>query len=145
MSEINDIAAAVVADMNGAPSGAFSQPFTAVLAYLPQYELADMKILHVTVVPKGVVVQPSGRGACQYDYAIDVAVQQKLASTDPATIAPLMSLVDQVADFFRLRRLTNYAAAIWARTEHPHLYSQEHLEQLRQFTSVLTLTFRVIR
>ena len=145
MSEIDDIAAAVVADMNGAPLGAFSQTFTTVQAYLPQYELADMKILHVTVVPKGVVVQPFGRAGCQYDYAIDVAVQQTPASTDPATIAPLMSLVEEIADFFRLRRLSSYLGAVWARTEHPHVYSQEHLEQLRQFTSVLTLTFRVVR
>jgi hypothetical protein len=145
MSVIDDIAAAVVADMTGAPSCTFGQAFTPVQAYLPQYDLGDMKNLHVTVVPKGVTIQPFGRGACQYDYAIDVAVQQKLAATDPATIAPLMGLVDQIGEFFRLRRLTNYPAAIWAKTEHPHLYAQEHLEQLRQFTSVLTLTFRVVQ
>ena len=144
MTTVNDIAAAVVADMNGAPSGTFAQAFTAVQAYLPQYELADMTTLHVTVVPKGLVVQPFGRGSCQYDYAIDVAVQQKVANTDPATIAPLMSLVEEIADWFRLRRLTN-TDAIWARTEHTHLYAQEHLEQLRQFTSVLTLTFRILK
>ena len=144
MTTANDIAAAVVADMNGAPAGTFGQPFSAVQAYLPQYDLGEMKDLHMTVVSKGVTVQPFGRGACQYDYAVDVAVQQKLAATDPATIAPLMSLVDQIADFFRLRRLSSYLGAIWAKTEHPYLYSQEHLEQLRQFTSVLTLTFRVI-
>jgi hypothetical protein len=128
MSVVNDIAAAVVADMNGAASGTFSQAFTAVQAYLPQYELADMATLHVTVVPKGVTVQPFGRGACQYDYAIDAAVQQKLSSIDLATIAPLTGLVDQIADFFRLRRLANYHDAMWAKTEHPNLYAQEHLE-----------------
>ena len=60
MSLINDIAAAVVADVNGAPSGTFGQAFTAVQAYLPQYELADMKNLHVTVVPKGVTMRLFG-------------------------------------------------------------------------------------
>jgi hypothetical protein len=130
--------------MNGTPAGTFSQAFTAVQAYQPQYDLGDMKNLHVTAVSKGVTVQPFGRGACQYDYAVDVAVQQKLVATDPATIAPLISLTNQIAEFFRLRRLTNYPAAIWAKTEYPHLYSQEHLEQLRQFTGVLTLTFRVV-
>jgi hypothetical protein len=34
--------------------------------------------------------------------------------------------------------------AIWIRTEHNHLYAPEHLAQLRQFTSVLTLAFQVV-
>jgi hypothetical protein len=142
VSEIADIADAVVTELN---EGEFSQEFTAARSYLPSFDLKDMKDLHVSVVPKGVAVQPAGRAACQYDYSIDVGVQKKLSAADASEIDPLTALVEEIAGFFRLRRLAGYPAAIWARTEHPHLYAPEHLEQLRQFTSVITMTFRVVR
>jgi hypothetical protein len=145
MSVLTDIASAVETELNAAPAGTFEPAFTAQRAYLPQYELKDMADLHVTVVPKGVVVQSASRAVSQYDYSIDVAVQKKLAATDPAEIDPLMALVEQIADFFRQRRLSAYPSAAWVRTEHTHLYAQEHMSDLRQFTSVLTLTFRVMR
>jgi hypothetical protein len=141
MSTIADIAAAVVTELNG---HAFGQPFTAQRLYLPVFDLADMTDLHVTVVPKGVSVEPFGRAACQYDYSLDVGVQKKLSSGDAAEIDPLLALVEEIGQFFRNRRLAAYPAAIWARTEYAHLYAQEHMAQLRQFTSVITLTFRVI-
>jgi hypothetical protein len=56
-----------------------------------------------------------------------------------------MALVEEIADFFRLRRLTSYPDAIWVRTDNVPVYAPEHLEEFRQFTSVLTLTFRVVR
>jgi hypothetical protein len=31
----------------------------------------------------------------------------------------------------------------WTQTEHPAIYAAEHLEQMRQFTAVLTVTYRV--
>jgi hypothetical protein len=148
MSVLTDIAGAVEAELNAAPAGTFEPAFTAQRVYLPQYDLKDMADLHVTVVPKGVVVQSASRAVSQYDYSIDVAVQKKLltgGTTDPAEIDPLMALVEQIADFFRQRRLSAYPSAAWVRTEHTHLYAQEHMSDLRQFTSVLTLTFRVMR
>ena len=151
MSVLTDIASAVATELNAAPAGTFEPTFTAQRVYLPQYDLKDMIDLHVTVVPKGVVVQSASRAVSQYDYSIDVAVQKKLlaitagGTTDPAEIDPLMSLVEQIADFFRQRRLAEFPSAAWVRTEHTHLYAQEHMSDLRQFTSVLTLTFRVMR
>ena len=51
-----DIADAVVSELNQAqepPAAGFGQTFTAVRAYRPVYDLADLKTLRVTVVPKG--------------------------------------------------------------------------------------------
>jgi len=126
-------------------AGTFSQAFTAQRSFLPVFELKDLKNVQVTVVPKGLVIIPGGRAHNQHDYAIDVAVQRKLNVADNAEIDPLMTLVDEVADFFRLKRLDNYPGAIWLKTENEPVYSQEHLDQLRQFTGLLTFTFRVVR
>jgi hypothetical protein len=56
-----------------------------------------------------------------------------------------MALMDQIGGFFHLRRLSGCQGAVWVKTEHPHPYAQEHLRDLRQFTGVLTLTFRMIQ
>ena len=142
MSVITDIAEAVKDELNGET---FSQEFTAERHYQPLFELPDMKTLHVTVVPKGVEVTPAGRSNNHYDYQVDVAVQKKFGKGDAAELDPLVGLVEEIADFFRLRRLTAYPTAVWRRTEHPTVYAPEHMDELRQFTSVLTLTFRVTR
>lgn len=142
MAVITDIADAVVAQLN---AGTFSQSFTAERAFLPVFELSDLKNVRVTVVPKGVAIIPGGRSHNQHDYAVDAAVQKKLDAADNAEIDPLVTLVDEIADFFRLKRLESYPGAVWLKTENEPVYSQEHLDQLRQFTGLLTFTFRVMR
>ena len=142
MALITDVADAVVAELNAT---AFSQPVEAKRAYLPQFDLAEMKDLHVTVVPKGVTILPGSRSQNQHDLAIDVAVQKKLEKADNTEIDALMGLVDEIADRFRLKRLDSYPNAVWLKTEQQPIYSQEHLDQMRQFTSVLTFTFRMVR
>ena len=99
----------------------------------------------MTVVPRGVAISALGRGRNQYDYQVDVAVQKKLAEEEAGEIDPLMSLVEEVADHFRLKRLAAYPNAAWVRTANEPVYDPEHLNELRQFTSVLTFTFRTAR
>jgi hypothetical protein len=139
---ITDIAEAVAAEIN---AGSFSQPVDAKREYLPHFDLEDMQTLRVTVVPKSVTTLPGGRGHNQHDYAIDVAVQKKLETADNAEIDALMTLVDEVGDHFRFKRLSSFPNAMWLKTENQPVYAQEHLQEMRQFTSVLTLTFRVMR
>jgi len=142
MSTIADIAEAVVAALNG---HTFSPPFTAQRAYRAAFDLKDMKDLHVAVVPKGVEMSTAGRGLAQSDVQIDIGVQKKLAAADNAEIDALMELMEltqEIAEFVRATR--QFGDAAWVRTENLPIYSQEHLAELRQFTSVLTLTLRVM-
>ena len=141
MAVITNIAEAVKDELN---AGEFSLEFEAERMYQPFFELPEMKTLHVTVVPHGVEMQASGRSLVQHDYGIDVAVQKKFDTDDPVELDPLMTLVEQIIDFFRLRRLDGLNAACVRATNEP-VYSQEHMEQFRQFTSVATLTFRVLK
>ncbi len=142
MAIIADIAEAVKETLNAAT---FSQTVDAKRHYLPLFDLQDMQNLHVTVVPKGVAIQPGGRAHNQHDYEIDVAVQKKLSTGDNEEIDPLLTLVDEIADHFRLKRLDSFPNAMWVKTENSPVYAVEHLDQLAQFTSVLTLTFRMMR
>lgn len=145
MSLITAIANAVVTELNGAPAGTFDQVFTAARHYRPQFDLAELKTLRVSVVPKGIGITGLMRNANQHDVAIDVAVQKKVNPTDTAELDGLMLLTEQIAEFFRLRRLAALPEALWAKTDNVPVYSPEHLEQKQVFTSVLTLTFRVVR
>lgn len=142
MSLIIDIAEAVKTALNAHD---FSEEFTAERHYQPVFDLAEMKDLHVSVVPNGMTTATLGRGRAQFDCRIDVAVQKKLKDCDNAEIDPLMALVDEIAEHFRAKRLDGLSEAAWIKTENTALYAQEHLNEMRQFTSVLTLTFRVIK
>ena len=140
-STIIRVADAVVSELNG---GTFSQKFTAARFYRPIFDLKDMSDLHVSVVPKGIKIGRADRYSNMEDLAIDIAIQQKFETGDNAELDALMALTQEIADFFCLRRLAAYPSAIWIGTENVPVYAPDHLEELRQFTSVLTLTFRVL-
>ena len=136
---ICQIADAVVAELN---TGGFNQAFTAQRAYAPVFDLGEMKDLHVTVVTRAASVERLDRTLRQFDYSIDVAVQKKLSTGGNAEIDTLMFLAEQIADRFQGKRLSQFNAASCLRVENDPIYSPDHLRDLRQFTSVLTLVFR---
>ena len=152
MSLAINIADAMVAELNAAPPGTFDPAFTAVRRVLPVFDLAEMADLHVSVVPRAVEIAGATRSASQYDVQIDIGVQQKLAPGGGGgggdldqQVPPLCELVDQIAAYLTRRVLLTMPNAIWVRLANDPIYAPEHLSQLRQFTSVLTLTYRITR
>ena len=141
MATIAEVATAVVATLN---AGSFSQPFTAVRHYLPRFELPEMATLKVSVVPKGIASQALDRNRDRVDYRIDVAVQHK-TGVDLATLDALMTLVEEIADYLQATPLVGYPQARCVEMVNEPVYAPEHLEEFRQFTSVLTFTYRVWR
>ncbi len=141
MAVILDIADAVVEQLNGTP---FSQPLTAERHYQPKFELSEMTELKVSVVPRSLASKTLDRNRDTFDYLIDVAVQQKTDMT-PAALDALMGLVEEIADHFRRQPLAGYPQARCVEVKNEPVYSLEHLDEFRQFTSVITLTYRVWR
>jgi hypothetical protein len=144
MSVIDDIAAAVVTEMNGAPSGTFNQAFIAQQLYVPLFDLEALSALHVSVVPKGRIEEASQRNATMNEYSIDVAIQKTVPDWAATSMGPLLTLAEQIGDFFRLKRLSG-VDAMWARTEHRSLYSAKQLKEKNLFVGVMTFTFKVVR
>ena len=150
MSMIVDIADALVTLLNGET---FSQTFTAVRKHLPQYKLAQMDTLHVTVVPKTEVISAGGgtRASQQFDYEIDIAIQQRFgddASEESAEFVELMDLREELIDFLRGRDIgTTGTSPIgrWTAITNEPIYAPEHMAQMRQFTSLLTVSYRMWR
>lgn len=141
MATIIQIADAVVAQLNAAT---FSQPLTAARHYAPSFKLPDMKSLHVTVVPRAISSASLDRNRDTFSYEIDVAVQKKTDGEQLALDA-LMTLVEEIADHFRAGTLASFPGARCMDVKNAPVFSPEHLDEFRQFTSVLTLTFRVVR
>ncbi|MBU6239948.1 MAG: hypothetical protein KGQ51_19205 [Planctomycetes bacterium] len=135
------IADAVTAELNGT---VFSQPFVAQRSYVPTYDLQSMNDLKVTVVPKALSNVALDRSRDSYEYLIDVAVQKK-TTAQPDSVDPLMLLVEEIADHLRAQPLASFPGARCMNVENSPVFAPDHLQELRQFTSVLTLTFRLWR
>ena len=148
MALVIDIADAVTAELNGEDAD-FSQAFEAQRKVRPSFELTDLADLRVTVVPKGFEASVASRSLSQYDVQVDIGIQKKLsAGADEDTeVATMCGLVEEIADFLKGRRVEGEGwSAAWARPAvNDPVYSTEHLAEKRVFTSVLTLTYRVMK
>lgn len=142
MSVILDIADAVVVSLN---AGTFALEFTVERMYQPVFELPELQTLHVSVVPKSLEVTTATRDSGYFDCAIDIGVQKKVNPDQPAELDGLMNLVEQIADHLRMKRLDGLPSAAWLSIANEPVFAPEHLDQWRQFTSVLTVTYRVRR
>jgi len=142
MAVIIDIADAVVTAINAAT---LSQPVQAERLYLPEFELKDMGTLHISVVPAELEEEIADRQRDSGDYTIHVAVQQRVGKFDNATLDGLMGLVEEIGDLFRHQQLPGYPQAQWLKTENRPIYDPKHLKEHGQFTSLLVLTFQVVR
>lgn len=142
MATVLQIADSVTAQINAA---ALSQPLQAERLYVPNFDLEEMNQLRVSVVPRELTILALDRTSSKYNTRIDIAVQRKFDSGSNAEIDPLVALVEEIADLFRLKRLDSMPEARCVQVEHPVIYSHEHWEQYRQFTSLLTLTFQLAR
>lgn len=144
MSTIVDIADALVAELNTAT---FSRTIAAERHYVPVVELAD-DALHVMVVPKTEDITNASRTQQFWDDSIDIGILQKLDASDQANTIiaqadALMNLVEEIAKFTTNLKLAAMPTAGWVATRHDPVFAPDHFEQYGQFTSVLTVTYRV--
>jgi hypothetical protein len=141
MFTIVALADAVVSELN---AEGWSLPFVARRLYRPRFEPADLRTLQVSVVPRSLVIEAASRADDSREYRLDVAVQQKLDSESADQIDPLLGLVDEIARHFRLRRPAAMPSAVCVKVENDPVYAVEHLDELRCFTSIITLSFRMV-
>jgi hypothetical protein len=141
------IADAVVTAINGA---ALSQSVLAERHYLPEFNLADLDQLRVSVVPAEIEQTVADRTRDQTDYTIHVAIQRRVAAQSPPgldtqAIDGLLRLVEEIGDLFRHQSLATAPVARWVKTENRPIYDPKHFNEHGQFTSLLALTFRTWR
>ena len=139
MPMLTEIADAVAARINAAE---LAPGLSAERILLPVFELKDMKTLKVSVVPKARKIIQATRTQNTDEVLIDIGVQKKIS--DDSELDSLLKIVEDISALFKAERLDGYPKAICVKVENDPVYDHEHLRQLRQFTSVLTLTFKVL-
>ena len=140
MAAVIEIANAVVAELNRNEN--FAGKFTAEMNLLPEFELKEMKTLRVTVVPKSLKITGQSREVSGREIEIDIGVQQR--TVEPDRLAELLQLVEDIIAVFDRQRLADYPSSLCVKVANDPIYDPEHLRLMRQFTSVITLTFKVL-
>lgn len=140
-AELLRVADAVVDALNAA---ALDPEFQAQRLYQPQFELPELNVLRVSVVPKDQTTQTLTRGITRRIFRVDVGVQKKFERGDAPELDPLVTLVERIAALFHRRRLPGLSEAFCTAAKPEPVYAPEHMDQFRQFTSVLTLTFQML-
>ena len=70
-------------------------------------------------------------------------MQKRLdTGSDDAACDARLALVAEIADHLVGHRLADVAGATWTKTEHDPLIDPTHLNELRQFTSIIAVTYR---
>lgn len=142
------VADAVVARLK---SVAYIQPFTPVRRLRPILELTNADALAVLVTPKSQEAEPLTRNADAFDVAVDVGVMKRIthSDTDETDAEEMLALVEQIIDQLRHFDLVlgteAGAQALFVSLVNRPIYAAEQFDQQRQFTSVVTVTYRVMR
>jgi hypothetical protein len=139
MGKLTDIADAVVNILN---ASGLTPEFTAERTLLPRYDLKALKTLKVSVVPKGRKITQGTRVHTIDEIQIDIGIQKKIS--DDSELDILLKLVEDICALFKAERLEGCPSAICIKKENEPIYDPGHLRQFRQFTSVITLTFKVM-
>jgi hypothetical protein len=142
MSNLIKIADAVASELNAVPAETFTKNFVAVRKVIPAYELSELSELRVTVVPKATEMEGSTRSATQYDFKVDIGIQQRVSKDADGDVEVLMGFVEEVANYLSKRVLAAAPWACWVAAVNDPPYVPEHLLEKRTFTSVLTVTYR---
>lgn len=131
-----------------------SRVFRPLRTYLPRFDLADAGDLLVFVTPgASYTTTRLSRGSWQRDPQVQVVIVKRLAQEPyDAECDDLMEFVEEVRVLLATADLPDHET--WRGGERPLLraqtienepvFSPETLETMRQFTSVLTVTYRVI-
>ena len=126
-------------EVDGLPAG-----LVITVTPLPGVELDKlMAVPRVSVVPKSVQPQHMTRAGRADNITIDIGVQAKITGSPETDVPKLCRVVRTVLDYMWSRVLTHAAEAQFMDAGIDPVYAPEHLQQLRVFTSVVSVTYKV--
>lgn len=149
MSLVVDVANAVVSKLNAAP--AFSQSFTAARKYLPLVDLQDGSPLTVLVAAKSLGVEYHARSSDGFRITVDIGILKNVTAIDDdqSQLDALVGLVEEIVDRLRFENLMvgaeSVRPALFQEIVNEPIYARDHLREKRQFTSLVTVTYLLLR
>lgn len=137
MSVISDVLDDVVSTINAGSLGV-----TAEKKYIPQLKLSEVVTSdQVFVTPGDTAYINHTRSSTRREVQILVIVMSKTA--DNGDVEAALDLVEDIAGLFDRDTSMPASSALWGNAENDPVYLRSNMEEMRQFTSVLTLTFNV--
>lgn len=137
-----EIADAVVELLNN--SSAFDSDFTAERKLLPVFELKDLETVKVSIVPLSAEYTLINRAALTTDYQVNIGIQKKVSNPE-SELEDLIDLAESIVLYLKGKTLITTPNAYWVRTVNEPVYDRQHLSEQLVFTSIITVTYRVIR
>lgn len=146
MGLVNDLADAVLA--KAAPVQ-YSQPVNWSREWLPERRPEDLTTATATIIPSSTRISLADRDDWQWDVVIQIGLQKKVDQGNlTQEIDDLQTLLEEI-----LNRLRDVALVIsgeftkaWViEIEQEPLVADEHLREGSVFTTVLRLTYRLVR
>jgi hypothetical protein len=153
------VAKAVVSELAAATLSQKITPVRSWADWVQPLEVDDTckeNTLYVDVVPVATAqeIEASSRSTIAYTCPVDVAVRMKFGADrqdqDTGRIAieevdALMLLVQEIHERFTLTRMQDFDAAAWQGTKRLVAPHKPHLRDIRQFTGIVRVSFRVDR
>jgi len=144
-----DIADAMLDALNGT---VLSLDFTADRWYVPIRDLRDLTGLTLSVVPMTTAGTQLDRGGHYMDeYEVAIGIQQVIgqgmmtnAQIKTAT-DPLMAFAEQIVKLFRNYTLDRDPVAKCVGYVHDPIFAPQHVDEMRLYTSVITLKWKLGR
>ncbi len=142
MSIITKITQAVADELN---KHDYSVAFDAVYSVKPGFELAELDVLRVAVVPKSLEIDRISRTSMKYTASIDIGIMQRIGKLTPEeAVDRLGELVDEISELLQGKTLDKFPEATFAGIANDPIYIPEHLTSSRTFTSVLTVKYMMM-
>ena len=143
MSAHIDICDAVVARLNAAPVGTFSEAFTAALSFDPTEDRVDLSSLQVDVMPAAREVVQGTRAKMQETITVSIGIRKQASASDVTAMKLRHNVVEQIYDYMAQQSLATYAAAKFSDANIS--FPAEPLIEDRTFLAVVNVTYLVWR
>ncbi len=130
MSEVLNIAEAVAAELSD---------YHAEVLYFPEFELRDLDEMRVAVVPLSTEYKAVSRTAHEELPKVQVGILKRCGEDG---LDAMLQFVEGLGLGFLNRKL---AGATCVCVAYNPIYSPEHLRERGQFTSVIELTFKLVK
>lgn len=159
MSRLDDVAKGVVAHLEtGVAAAVFSQSFDVARTFDARVALQALEsnlLARCDVVPGGSQLEPSSRASLTYTFRIDLCLRARIKSPlvdvdgkiDVDDFAEWLTPLEEIAEYLaapsRRRLASAYQSAAWVGAEVTMPWVPSDNAQLRQYSGILRLTYRV--
>ena len=130
MSEVVTLAEKVVAEL---------KEYNAELSFFPEFDLKDLNEMKVVVVPVGTQYKLLSRASHEELPKIQIGILKRGKEED---LPELLKFVEKLGLEFLNKKLDTATCICVA---YNPIYSPDHLRERGQFTSVIELTFKVLK